>query len=113
MAPLLEHGVTGVVTGSDLMALGAIRAARRWGLEVPRDVSVVGYDGTFISAFTDPSLTTLRQPIGPMGAAAADAIVAALDGDRRPHGAYHFAPELVVRESTGPAPHRGTQVAGR
>ena len=62
-AQLLEPGVTGIVCGSDLMALGAIRAARQRGLSVPGDVSVVGYDDSPLIAFTDPPLTTLRQPV--------------------------------------------------
>ena len=60
---LLDRGVTGIVCGSDLMALGAIRAARQRGLSVPGDVSVVGYDDSPLIAFTDPPLTTMRQPV--------------------------------------------------
>lgn len=51
---LMERGCTAVVCASDMMALGAIRAARRLGKEVPRDLSVVGYDDSPLIAFTDP-----------------------------------------------------------
>src|SRR5687767_14558262 len=51
---LIERGATGIVCGSDLMALGAIRAARQRGLSVPGDLSVVGYDDSPLMAFTDP-----------------------------------------------------------
>ena len=67
---LLDRGVTGIVCGSDLMALGAIREARSRGLRVPGDVSVVGYDDSPLIAFTDPPLTTVRQPVTAMAVAA-------------------------------------------
>src|SRR5690606_5750194 len=54
---LLDRGCTAIICGSDLMALGAVRAARGRGLEVPRDVSVVGFDDSPLMAFTDPPLT--------------------------------------------------------
>ncbi len=98
---LLDAGASAIVTGSDLMALGVVRAARERGLEVPRDVSVVGYDDTPLIAYTDPPLTTVRQPVGAMGAAAATALLGRAGPQAEP-GEYLFAPELVVRSSTGP-----------
>ncbi|GGM71961.1 LacI family DNA-binding transcriptional regulator [Dactylosporangium sucinum] len=98
---LLDRGITGLVCGSDLMALGAVRAARARGLSVPRDVSVVGYDDSPLIAFTDPPLTTLRQPVRAMSNAAAQNLVDAINGQPSPHSEYLFAPELVVRGSTG------------
>ena len=97
---LLERDVTGLVCGSDLMALGAIRAARRRGLAVPRDVSVVGFDDSPLIAFTDPPLTTLRQPVTAMGFAAVRALVDEINGYAAPRSEYVFPPELVVRGST-------------
>jgi LacI family repressor for deo operon, udp, cdd, tsx, nupC, and nupG len=97
---LLEKGVTGFVCGSDLMALGAIRAARQRGLRVPEDVSVVGYDDSPLIAFTDPPLTTLRQPVRAMAVAAVRALVDEIKGHPAPHSEYIFRPELVVRGST-------------
>jgi alanine racemase len=101
---LLDRGVTGIVCGSDLMALGAVRAARARGLTVPGDVSIVGYDDSPLIAFTDPPLTTLRQPVRPMAIAAVRALVDEIHGDPPPHSEYMFRPELVVRGSTGPHP---------
>lgn len=102
---LLDRGATGIVAGSDLMALGVVRAVRERGLAVPDDVSVVGYDDTTLIAFTDPPLTTLRQPVRAMGAAAAAAMAQLISGSDRGHrGEYLFRPELVVRRSTGPCP---------
>jgi alanine racemase len=97
---LFDQGVTGFVCGSDLMALGAIREARRQGLRVPDDVSIVGYDDSPLIAFTDPPLTTLRQPVRPMAVAAVRALVDEIKGHPAPHSEYIFRPELVVRGST-------------
>jgi alanine racemase len=99
---LLDQGVTAMLCGSDLMALGAIRAARSRGLSVPGDISVVGYDDSPLIAFTDPPLTTVRQPVLAMSMAAVRALVDQIRGHPAPHSEYMFSPELVVRASTGP-----------
>jgi len=103
-ARLLDRGATAIVCGSDLMALGAIRAARQRGLSVPGDLSVVGYDDSPLIAFTDPPLTTLRQPVRAMAVAAVRALVDEIHGHGAPHSEYVFRPELVVRGSTAIAP---------
>jgi LacI family repressor for deo operon, udp, cdd, tsx, nupC, and nupG len=102
---LLDRGVTGIVSGSDMMALGAVRAARRRGLRVPEDVSVVGYDDSPLIAFTDPPLTTVRQPVQAMSIAAVRALVDEIDGYASPHSEYLFRPELIVRSSTATVAH--------
>ncbi|HSE09421.1 MAG TPA: LacI family DNA-binding transcriptional regulator [Nocardioidaceae bacterium] len=104
-ARLLDAGATAIICGSDLMALGAIRAVRARGLDVPGDVSVVGYDDSPFMAFTDPPLTTVRQPVGAMSHSAVQTLVDSITGHKTPHGEYLFAGELVVRGSTGPAPN--------
>ncbi|MHB1066979.1 MAG: LacI family DNA-binding transcriptional regulator [Candidatus Nanopelagicales bacterium] len=101
---LLGLGVTAIVCGSDLMALGAIRTVRQRGLRTPEDVSVVGYDDSRLIAFTDPPLTTVRQAVTAMGTAAVQALVDAINGTPAPRDEFVFRPELVVRSSTGPAP---------
>ncbi|MFG3297342.1 LacI family DNA-binding transcriptional regulator [Micromonospora chersina] len=108
---LIERGVTGLVCGSDLMALGAIRAARQRGLAVPADVSVVGYDDSPLMAFTDPPLTTMRQPVAAMAVAAVRALVDEINGHAAPNSEYVFRPELVVRGSTAVA-HPGDAGSG-
>jgi DNA-binding LacI/PurR family transcriptional regulator len=104
---LLRHGVTGVICGSDVLALGAIRAVRRAGLLVPGDVSVVGYDDSAFMSCTDPPLTTVRQPIESMGKAAVALLVNQIDNMAVHPEELLFEPELVVRGSTGPAPTNG------
>ena len=86
-----------------MMALGAIRAARQRGLDVPRDVSVVGFDDSPLIAFTDPPLTTIRQPVKAMGPAAVGALLEELQGSPVQSTEYVFQPELVVRGTTAQA----------
>jgi LacI family repressor for deo operon, udp, cdd, tsx, nupC, and nupG len=101
---LIASGHTAIVCGSDLMALGAIRAARARGLRVPDDISIVGYDDSPLIAFTDPPLTTVRQPVQAMGEAAVSALISEIGGVRAPRTELLFHPELIVRGSTGAAP---------
>ena len=71
---------------------------------MPDDISVVGYDDSAFMSCTEPPLTTVRQPIEPMGRAAVDLLVSQIDGERdAPSDELLFEPELVVRGSTGPA----------
>jgi DNA-binding LacI/PurR family transcriptional regulator len=98
---LLRHGITGVICGSDVLALGAIRAVRRAGLSVPGDVSVVGYDDSAFMNCTDPPLTTVRQPIESMGNAAVALLVNQIENVAVYPEELLFEPELVVRGSTG------------
>ncbi|WP_367125673.1 LacI family DNA-binding transcriptional regulator [Streptomyces phytohabitans] len=102
--PLLDAGCTGVVCGSDLMALGIVRAARQRGLRVPEDVSVVGYDDSALNAFTDPPLTTVRQPVRAMAHAAVQGLLEEVGGNPVPRTEFVFQPELVVRGSTAQSP---------
>jgi DNA-binding LacI/PurR family transcriptional regulator len=103
---LVGAGCTGIVCGSDLMALGAIRAVRGSGRSVPDDISIVGYDDSLLMAYTDPPLTTVRQDVAAMSAAAVEALVDEIAGAPVSRAELIFSPELVVRGSTGPAPGR-------
>ncbi len=111
-AELLDSGHTAVVCASDLMALGAIRAARSRGLRVPEDVSVVGFDDSLLIAFTEPPLTTIRQPVAAMGRAAVDALVSEIRGTPVSRAELLFHPELVVRASTHTAPLASADATG-
>jgi DNA-binding LacI/PurR family transcriptional regulator len=99
---LLEAGVSGIVCASDPMALGAIRAAKRTGLNVPRDLSVVGFDDSALMNSIDPPLTTVRQPIEPMCRMIIELLVSQIAGNGMSHDELLFEPELVVRGSTAP-----------
>jgi DNA-binding LacI/PurR family transcriptional regulator len=93
-----------VICGSDVLALGAIRAVRRAGLSVPGDVSVVGFDDSAFMNCTDPPLTTVRQPIEAMGKAAVALLVNQIENVAVYPEELLFEPELVVRGSTGRPP---------
>ena len=99
-ASLLAAGATAIAAASDMLALGAIRAVKRAGMRVPYDVSVVGYDDSVLMNSTEPPLTTLRQPIEPMGRAAVDILARIIAGQSEPIAELLFEPELVVRAST-------------
>jgi DNA-binding LacI/PurR family transcriptional regulator len=99
---MLRQGVTGIICGSDVLALGVIRAVRRAGLTVPGDVSVVGYDDSAWLNCTDPPLTTVRQPIESMGKAAVALLVSQMEAAVAHPEELLFEPELVVRGSTAP-----------
>jgi DNA-binding LacI/PurR family transcriptional regulator len=86
------------------MALGAVRAVRRAGLRVPEDVSVIGYDDSALMNCTEPPLTTVRQPIEAMGKMVIELLLRQMTSERAIGDEVLFAPELVVRGSTGPAP---------
>ncbi len=101
-ARLLQTGVTGIVCASDPLALGAIRAVRRAGLRVPEDVSVVGYDDSALMGCVEPPLTTVRQPIEPMGRMVMELLTQQIAGEAIAPEEFLFEPELVVRASTGP-----------
>ncbi|GHF40473.1 LacI family transcriptional regulator [Amycolatopsis bartoniae] len=100
-AHLLRAGVTGILCASDLLALGAVRCARRQGASVPGDFSVVGYDDSALMQCTDPPLTTVRQPIEAMGRSAVELLVKRIDGGHVAAEELLYTPELVVRGSTG------------
>ena len=100
---LLKAGVTAIVCASDPMALGAIRAVRRAGLSVPQDISIVGYDDSALMNCTEPPLTTVRQPIEPMGRTIIELLLRQISSDSAISDELFFEPELVVRGSTGPA----------
>jgi DNA-binding LacI/PurR family transcriptional regulator len=108
---LIRHGVTGIICASDVQALGAIRAARRLDLEVPDEVSIVGFDDSLFMNCTDPPLTTVRQPIQAMGQAAVTLLVSQVGGAPVPTEELLFEPELVVRGSTGAVRAAATRAA--
>ncbi|MEN5072739.1 LacI family DNA-binding transcriptional regulator [Isoptericola cucumis] len=95
---------TGIFAGSDMQALGLLRAARELGLRVPDDLSIVGYDDLPIARWTGPSLTTVRQPLTEMAATATRMLLELADGEDVPVQRVNLATELVVRESSAPPP---------
>ncbi len=98
----LEQPPTALVCANDTMAVGALRAAKQLGFSVPGDVSITGYDDLQMSGFTEPPLTTLRQPIRKAGRSLAEKLLALLAGTPAAELQELWRPELIVRDSDGP-----------
>jgi LacI family transcriptional regulator len=95
---------TALFAYNDISAIGAIRAFQEAGLHVPKDISVVGFDDIPGATFHYPSLTTVRQPLQKMGQIAVELLIGRIEGERDWQREIAVQPEIVVRESTGPAP---------
>ena len=98
----IASGATGVVAYNDIMALGVIDRLRQRGVDVPREMSVVGFDNVSISTLVWPNLTTVNVPRLLMGRASVDALVANVSGAASADAELLELPvDLVVRQSTG------------
>lgn len=97
---------TAIFAGNDEMAFGVMNVADRMGIEVPDDLSVVGFDGTAFATFVIPSLSTIRRPANQMSQLGAEKLLARINRGRDAARAYEtmVSPQFVPRESTGPAP---------
>ena len=92
---------TAVIGTNDVFAVGAMVACRAEGVRIPADISITGCDNTDLGATQTPALTSIRTPIVEIGRAAAEQVVARLEGE--PHVAFQtLAFELVGRGSTAP-----------
>jgi DNA-binding LacI/PurR family transcriptional regulator len=93
---------TGVICSSDLMAIGAMQEALAQGLRIPRDLSIVGFDGIAASTWTNPPLTTVEQPIDEIARTAVEALwgQVARPSERQP--SYVFRPRLRPGGTTSP-----------
>ena len=110
----LRRDFTAVFCFNDISAIGAVRALCDAGLRVPQDVSVIGFDDIVTAAFSQPSLTTVKQPLRQMGVTAAQVLLERIaDPEKEYPAEIVMEPELIVRESTGPAPRRTSHKDGR
>jgi LacI family transcriptional regulator len=110
MQALLEktRDFSAIFCFNDIAAIGCIRALKDVGLTVPGNVSVVGFDDILSAAYSTPSLTTVRQPLFEMGKRGAQVLLERIkDKGKEYPSEIAMAPELVVRESTGPATRGG------
>jgi DNA-binding LacI/PurR family transcriptional regulator len=99
-----DPAVTAVFVANDQMALGLLRAMHEAGREVPRDLSVVGFDDIPEAAYFLPPLTTIRQDFNEMGKRSLRLLLETIEVGTRTYAGSLVMPELVVRESTGRAP---------
>jgi LacI family transcriptional regulator len=91
---------------NDNSAIAAIRVFQDAGLRVPEDISVVGFDDIQAAGYTNPSLTTVRQPLEKMGEIAAKTLLDLIEDRGEYVPEILIEPQFVVRQSTGPAPRR-------
>jgi len=94
---------TAVICANDLLAFGALLAAKNLGVRVPEDISVVGFNDFDYARYMSPPLTTTRVELGQIGAYAGTYLLDALSG-KAPEGPIETTTELIVRGSSGPAP---------
>ncbi len=102
---ILERGVpfTALFAFNDVSAIGAIRALRDAGFEVPRDVSVLGFDDIYAAEFHNPALTTIRQPLLKMGEIAGETLLKLISKNKSVDeitSPVTVEPEIIVRDST-------------
>jgi LacI family transcriptional regulator len=95
---------TAIFAFNDNVAIGVINVARRLGLRVPEDLSVVGFDDTTQATIVTPALTTVRQPLAELGRMGVSLLMRLVEGQRLDALRIELATTLVVRDSTGPAP---------
>jgi LacI family transcriptional regulator len=92
---------TALFVTSDEQAAGVIRAASELGISVPQELAICSFDGSVASAFTVPSLTTIRQPIGEIAVAAIDHLIARIHDPKLPAVREIFDVEIIRRRSCG------------
>jgi DNA-binding LacI/PurR family transcriptional regulator len=96
---------TAILALSDVTAIGVLSAAKRLGLEAPKDLEIIGFDDILVAAFLCPSLSTVHQPIVEKGKLAAELLVNSLEGNRKLEK-VSLPTRLVLRDSTYPSAAR-------
>ncbi|HBG00984.1 MAG TPA: hypothetical protein DDW87_05360 [Firmicutes bacterium] len=102
-ARLLERDphIDAFFVANDLMAVGAMDAARLHGLAIPKDLSIVGYDDVPVATATRPALTTIQLPNYDMGYAACNLLIDKIDGGEPEEAVHKYDCKLVIRDSCG------------
>jgi LacI family transcriptional regulator, galactose operon repressor len=95
---------TAIFAFNDNTAIGVMNVARRRGIRVPEELSIVGFDDTFQATIVTPQLTTVRQPLAELGRMGVSLLSRLIEGQRLEALRIELATELVVRESTAPVP---------
>lgn len=96
----LEDKPTAIFACNDLLAAGVIQAAKEINLNLPQDLSIIGFDNTVLSTTTSPMLTTVSQPIKEMGSKVVDLLLEEMEESKLYKERLLLSPELVIRQST-------------
>ncbi|MET3136306.1 LacI family transcriptional regulator [Undibacterium sp. GrIS 1.2] len=100
----LPNRPTAIFASNDLMAIGGLCAAQQAGMRIPDELSVVGYDDIALASFSTPPLTTIAQPKYEIGVLTARVLVNRILNAELPFRREMLQTELIMRQSTGPAP---------
>lgn len=98
---LKRHTPDAIMSINDVLSMGVMGYLHEAGVRVPEDISVAGYDDLIYSGMLETPLTTVRQPIGDMCAAAVDMLFSLIDGEEAPEHPVLMEPKLTIRASTG------------
>jgi LacI family transcriptional regulator, repressor for deo operon, udp, cdd, tsx, nupC, and nupG len=104
---------TAIFCFNDEMAIGVVHAARQHGMQVPDDLSVIGFDDIRFAQYVDPPLTTIRQPMRELGEATVRLLLNVLRGNVKEAVSVTLPHALIVRSSTAPPRARATTAASR
>ncbi|MFC0205471.1 LacI family DNA-binding transcriptional regulator [Novosphingobium soli] len=94
---------TAIFAVNDVMAAAVLKVAASSGIAVPGELSVVGFDGSMLTQMLTPALTSVRRPFGDMARAAAEQLIARIEGRAEP-APFHSTLQVVMAESSGPVP---------
>lgn len=102
MHSLITDGLrfTAVFAANDMMAVGAITGAREFGIKVPEDLSVVGFDDISLAQYFDPALSTIRQPAEELGSLSVEMLVERIQEPELPYRYEILPTELISRKSS-------------
>jgi DNA-binding LacI/PurR family transcriptional regulator len=95
---------TAVFVASDVVAMGAVRAAKQAGLEIPHDLAIIGFDDIPLAEYFDPPLSTIHLPAYGLGWAAAERLIRIINNEGLDQSGILLTSELVIRQSSGPPP---------
>lgn len=97
---LINKNFTAIFAFNDMMAYGVYKGMKAHGLSVPKDISLIGYDDTFISEILEVPLTTIHQPVERMGSAATKHLIGIIEEEIESKHIPTYSPSLVIRNST-------------
>lgn len=92
--------IDGIFAGNDYMAVGVLKAAEQLGIQIPEDLSLIGFDGIQLGQLTSPEITTMAQPIYELGATAAELLLEMIEGKPIPKLHQQFQVTLMNGQST-------------
>lgn len=96
----MNTNCTAIFAFNDMTAYGIYSEAKRKGLSIPKDFSLVGYDDIYFSKILEAPLTTIRQPVYDIGVKATEILINAIKNKKMPKEQFIYQPELIIRDST-------------